>query len=67
VGITDEQGGVAAREVPALCVTDWRQSPLCRVNPNREALAERNLLLEFPLRMELNGVGRVTHILEVPH
>jgi len=66
-GVTDENGAVAAREFPALCVRDWRQSPLCRVNPNREALAGRNLLLEFPLRLELNGTERATRILEVPH
>jgi hypothetical protein len=66
VGVTDENGGVAAREFPALCVRDWRQSPLCRVNPNREALAGRNVLLEFPLRLELSGAERATRILEVP-
>ncbi len=66
IGVSDENGASAAREFPALCVRDWRQSPLCRVNPNQEALAGRNLLLEFPLRLELNGRDRVTRILEAP-
>lgn len=65
VGVRDENGAVAAREFPALCVRDGRQRPLCRVNPNRAALAGRNVLLEVPLRMELDGLGRVTRILEV--
>jgi hypothetical protein len=67
VVVTDETGTAAMREFPALCVRDWRQSPLCRVHPHREALAGRNLLLEFPLRIELDGAMRVTRVVEVPH
>jgi hypothetical protein len=44
VGISGENGITTKREISALCVRDWRQSPLCRINPNREALAGRNLL-----------------------
>jgi len=63
VGVTDEQGRIKTQEFPGLCVRNWQQSPLCRVNPNREALAGRNLLLEFPLRLELNGRQRMTTVL----
>lgn len=65
--VEDENGVIAVREFPALCVRDWRQSPLCRVNPNREMLVGRNLLLEFPLCMELDGRTKATRVVEVPH
>jgi hypothetical protein len=63
IGAWSEDGLVKAREFSALCVRDWRQSPLCLVNSDREALAGRNLLIEFPLRLELDGARRVTRIL----
>lgn len=63
VGVSSENGMTAAREIATLCVRDWRQSPLCKINPNREALAGRNLLLEFPLRLELNGAERITRVM----
>ncbi len=62
IGVRSEDGMVAARELQVLCVLDWRQTPLCLVNTNREALAGRNLLIEFPLRLELDGAKRVTHV-----
>jgi hypothetical protein len=63
IGAWSEDGLVKAREFSALCVRDWRQSPLCLVNSDREALAGRNLLIEFPLRLELDGARRVTRLL----
>lgn len=63
LGVIDEQGTVVAQEFPALCVRGWRQSPLCRVNPNRHALAGRSLLLEFHLRLELDARQRATRVL----
>ncbi|MEP7340378.1 MAG: hypothetical protein ABI977_21790 [Acidobacteriota bacterium] len=57
-----EDGDFITRELAALCIRNWRLSPLCRINPNREALAGRNLLLEFPLRLELTGAERVTRV-----
>ena len=60
IGVTDEQGSIKIQDFHALCVHNWQNSPLCLVNPNREALAGRNLLLEFPSRVELDGRQQVT-------
>jgi hypothetical protein len=53
-------------QISALCVHDWAHSPWCQINPRREALAGRNTLQKFPLRIELNGRTRTTRVLEVP-
>jgi hypothetical protein len=63
VGVTGDGGQTGIKEFGALFVRNWRQSPLCLVNPYREALAGRNLLLEFPLRVELNGEKKTTRII----
>lgn len=60
VGIADEGGTTHSLEVACECVESWDQSPLCEVNPARLALAGRNLLLGFPLTVELNGAERRT-------
>jgi hypothetical protein len=60
VGIADGSGTRRSLEVACECVEDWDQSPLCEVNPARLALAGRNLLLGFPLTVELNGAERRT-------
>ena len=63
IGVIDERGIPIVREFPALCVRNWQCSPLCTVNPHRTALAGRNLLLELPRRLELNGRRRITRVL----
>jgi len=63
IGVTDERGVPIVQEFPALCVRNWQRSPLCTVNPHRAALVGRNLLLELPLRLELNGRRRITRVL----
>jgi hypothetical protein len=63
ISVRSENGMVMAQEFSALCVRNWRQSPLCLVNSDREALAGRNLLIEFPLRLELDGARRATRVL----
>lgn len=60
VGVADEGGTTRSLEVACECVEGWDQSPLCEVNPARLALAGRNLLLGFPLTVELNGAERRT-------
>ena len=62
IGVRSEDGTVTAREFSVLCVRNWRLSPLCLINPNREALAGRNLLIEIPLRLELDGAKRTTRV-----
>lgn len=62
IGVKSEDGMVAAREFSALCVRNWSESPLCLVNSDREALAGRDLLIKFPLRLELDGARRMTRI-----
>ncbi|MEK7728916.1 MAG: hypothetical protein AAB354_10915 [candidate division KSB1 bacterium] len=63
VGFKGPRNHFALREFGALFVRNWRQSPLCLVNPSRRALVGRNLLLEFPLRIELDGASKATRIL----
>ena len=63
IGVADERGALIVREFLAFCVRNWEQSPLCTVNPRRAALAGRNLLLELPIRLELNGRRRTTRVL----
>jgi len=46
----------------AYCVRDWQKSSLCLVNPNRQALAGRNVLLKFPITVELNGEKKLTRV-----
>ena len=53
VRLADEKGKNITSRIHAYCVRDWEKSPLCLVNPNREALAGRNLLPKFPVTVEL--------------
>jgi hypothetical protein len=61
--VTDDKGRTVTKELDAIFVRNWRQSSLCLVNPYREALAGRNLLLEFPLRVLLDGEKKKTQII----
>ena len=63
VGVTDASGQIVTLELGAVFVRNWRQSSLCFVNPSREALAGRNRLLEFPLKLELDGEKKTTKVL----
>jgi hypothetical protein len=63
VGVIDDGGRIVTKECGAVLVRNWRQSPLCFVNSAREALAGRNLLLEFPLKVELDGDKKTTKVL----
>lgn len=63
VGVADHHGETMIKELGAFFVRNWRQSSLCWVNPNREALAGRNLLLEFPLKVELDGEKKTTKVI----
>jgi hypothetical protein len=63
VGINDHHNRTVAKEFGAIFVRNWRQSPLCFVNSAREALAGRNLLLEFPLKVELDGEKKTTKVI----
>ncbi len=62
VGVADAAGATRSREMACECVEDWQRSPLCEVNSARQALAGRNLLLGFPLTVELNGAERKTTV-----
>ncbi len=65
LGIKGEDGAYSARELSVHCIRNWSRSPLCLINPKREALAGRNLLLEFPLCLELDGAAKTTRITRV--
>jgi hypothetical protein len=63
IGVTDASGQMVTKEFGAFLVRNWRQTSLCWVNPDREALAGRNLLLEFPLKVELDGEKKTTRVI----
>lgn len=63
LAVTNEAGKIISKTLSAVCVRNWGQSPLSFVNPFRKALVGRNLLYEFPLRVELDGGMRTTKIL----
>ncbi len=65
ISIADETGKILSGNFSALCVHDWRQSPLCITNPSRKALVGRKLLLRLPIRIELNGQERSTKIFAI--
>jgi hypothetical protein len=62
-GVIDDGGRIVTKECGAVLVRNWRQSPLCFVNSAREALAGRNLWLEFPLEVELDGDKKTTRVI----
>ena len=62
IGVRTVTGTFLTQTTKATCIRNWRESPLCLVNPQREALAGRNLLLEFPLRLELDGAAKCTRV-----
>lgn len=63
IAVTTEAGEIFSKNVSAMCVRNWQQSSLCLANSVRKALVGRDLLLEFPLRVELDGGKRKTKIL----
>jgi hypothetical protein len=48
VGVADEVCNVKSAPIQCRCVMNWASSPLCHVNPQRQALVGRNLLLILP-------------------
>ncbi|MBM4034974.1 MAG: hypothetical protein FJ291_24790 [Planctomycetes bacterium] len=59
-----EDGRAATLAVRVRAVFDWRNSPLCSpsINPNRAALAGRDLLRGFGATVELDGRACVTRV-----
>lgn len=59
-----EDGRTATRTILARSVSDWRSSPWCSpaINPNRNALAGRDLLRQFGATVELDGAARTTRV-----
>lgn len=54
---------VKSKDFIVRCVEDWDVSPFKLVNPKRKALAGRDFLLKFPLKIELNGKNRRTKVI----
>lgn len=63
VAIVNESGNYVMQRIHAYCVRGWQRSSLCLVNPNRQALAGRNVLLKFPVKVELDGTNKITRVL----
>ncbi len=53
-------GEVLRRELPILCVADWKNSPFININPQRTALAGRNIFLELQPAILLDFANRRT-------
>lgn len=62
IGVCDISGKMKIRNFSSYCVLNWSHSPFCLINPNRKALIGRNLILDFPLRLELDGGIRRTAV-----
>jgi len=62
IQITDEKGKKEARFIRCECVKDWQKNPFCIVNSQRKALMGRDILLEFPLEVRLNGKEQKTYL-----
>ena len=60
--IVDENEKQYTKRMHAYCVRDWQKSPLCLVNPDRKALAGRNIMFNFPIKLELDGIRKVSRI-----
>jgi len=63
IGVNDHHGKTITIQFGAIFVRNRRLSPLCFVNPAREALAGRNLILKFPLKIELDGEKKTTEVI----
>jgi hypothetical protein len=62
IQITDETGKKKSKHITCECVKDWYKSLFCKVNPNRQALIGRDLLLEFPIEVKLDGKKKKTYV-----
>jgi hypothetical protein len=62
VSIVDDSGTIHSALIDCRCIPDFRDSPLCKVNPNRQALIGRNILLRLSLRVELDGASCTTRL-----
>jgi hypothetical protein len=64
IGVTDEIGTMHSDILSCRCVRDWQQSPLVSVNPQRQALVGRGILLDLRLLIECvyssNSTARTT-------
>lgn len=60
VGVADEDGNVKSTPIQCRCVMDWEISPICYVNPQRQALIGRNILLRLTLQVNLDGAKKST-------
>lgn len=62
VRIQDSKGRSKIKAMICFCVINWNTSCLTKVNPNRQAFAGRDLMIEFPFDITLKGKTRVTTI-----
>ncbi|MDI6736174.1 MAG: hypothetical protein QME42_08305 [bacterium] len=62
IQITDESGKEKTKPIKCNCVKNWENSPFCKVNSKRQALVGRDILLEFPVEVRLNGKKQKTYI-----
>jgi len=60
--VVDEDGNIKSASVQCRCVMDWVSSPLCHVNPQRQALVGRNVILTLALQVNLDGARKSTYV-----
>ncbi|KPV64169.1 MAG: hypothetical protein AOA65_1054 [Candidatus Bathyarchaeota archaeon BA1] len=60
IGVKDVNGVRRCLETLARFVLSWEKSPLCLANPNRQGFLGRDLMLQLPLRLELDPIEKKT-------
>ncbi|MBI3920807.1 MAG: phosphoribosylformylglycinamidine synthase subunit PurS [Armatimonadetes bacterium] len=65
VELTDVSTTSSSSIIDCMVIFRWEGGPFTRINPCRKALAGRNLLLDIPASIELDGTTRQTRITEV--
>ena len=63
--VCDETGYNAIKTFLSQIITNWEESGMHDINPNRDILIGRNVLIEFPLKIELNGRKRTSKIISI--
>lgn len=65
IRLADETNNRHTERLDCAVVYSWDNSPWTRINPGRQALAGRDLLLSLSASVELNGKDRKTYIRRV--
>jgi len=62
IGLKDETGDLKTQDFHCYCIQDWEDCPFRDVNPGRQALVGRNILMKFSLHVILDSKNATTII-----